>query len=169
MFLFWLKLNIFKQFLMVLAHCPGQGTFNMHFQYAIWEQILLQTTLWFKIHSWYFFFPLEERITTSQRNTGQSIYWQHPERTRTDQNERLQEAFDGTQGAELKFERELEGHINNTARKKTENKIQLMQRCAGIVNSGGTFVSVLSVCAHLHVLVQRKGDGMSSSERTSLL
>ena len=127
--------------------------------------MLLQTTLCFKICSWYFF-SLEESNTPSWRNTGQSIYWQCPERTRTDQNERLQKVFDGVQGAELKFERQLEGHINNIARRKTENKIQLTQRHAGIVNSGETFISVLSACAHLHVLVQRKGAGMSSWEGT---
>lgn len=41
----------------------------MHFQHAIWQQILLQTPLWFKVCSWYFFF-LEESITDPEGIQG---------------------------------------------------------------------------------------------------
>lgn len=98
----------------------------MHFQYDIWEQILLQTTLWLKICSWYFV-PLQESITNSWRNTGQSN-GQCTERTRINQNERLQRASNRAQRAEPKFDRELESHRNSITRRKAENKARLIQR-----------------------------------------
>lgn len=60
--------------------------------------------------------------TASWRNTGQSIYWQHPGSTRADQNERLQKGFyKRAQQTELKLKRQLEGHLNEIPSRKTVN------------------------------------------------
>lgn len=101
----------------------------MHFQYAIWEQILLQSLYFVAWNLFMVYYSSQENTTNSWRNTGQNIYWQCPQSTRTDQNERLQTAFNRAQVAEQKFKREHEGHGNNMSRRKAENKRTHAEAC----------------------------------------